>query len=209
MKVIRIIRETQTFITIIFPYLHIIIITKYPYIGQTKYKIKKKELHFTNHIRYNFINNQNLIFLLRKKERKKTRGIKKPFSFVETMAHTCPTRDRRWSPVEKKNGRWKVSREQEESIEKGYRANKASLRYVARCRVIGVIGRATFTNAPFYNGRVTLGSRVTLLVPPRFHALHCIRVKMEKIPGNFPNIRVAIVEIAMPRDKPCRVARVI
>lgn len=90
-----------------------------------------------------------------------------------------------------------------------YRANKASLRYVARCRVIGVIGRATFTNAPFYNGRVTLGSRVTLLVPPRFHALHCIRVKMEKIRGNFPNIRVAIVEIAMPRDKPCRVARVI
>lgn len=42
MKVIRIIRETQTFITIIFPYLHIIIITKYPYIGQSKYKIKKK-----------------------------------------------------------------------------------------------------------------------------------------------------------------------
>lgn len=35
------------------------------------------------------------------------------------MAHTCPMRDRRWSPVEKKNGRWKVSREQEESIEKG------------------------------------------------------------------------------------------
>lgn len=33
MKVIRIIRETQTFITIIFPYLHIIIVTKYPYIG--------------------------------------------------------------------------------------------------------------------------------------------------------------------------------
>lgn len=32
--------------------------------------------------------------------------------------------------------------------------------------VICVIGRATFTNAPFYNGRVTLGSRVTLLVPP-------------------------------------------
>lgn len=31
---------------------------------------------------------------------------------------------------------------------------------------------------------------------------------MEKIRGNFPNIRVAIVEIAMPRDKP-RVARVI
>lgn len=46
MKVIHIIRETQTFITIIFPYFHIIIIhiiiTKYPYIGQTKYKIKKK-----------------------------------------------------------------------------------------------------------------------------------------------------------------------
>lgn len=105
------------------------------------------------------------------------------------MTHTCPTRDRRWSPVEKKNGRWKVSREQEESIEKGYRANKASLRYVARCRVIGVIGRATFTNAPFYNGRVTLGSRVTLLVPLRFHAsnatLHAYALKWKRFEATF------------------------
>lgn len=101
------------------------------------------------------------------------------------MARMCPTRDRRWSPVEKKNGRWKVSREQEESIEKGYRANKASLRYVARCRVIGVIGRATFTNAPFYNGRVTLGSRVTLPVPRVHVYIACTRVKMEKIEATF------------------------